>query len=176
MKKVYVAGAMSADNILDMLNNISKGIKLGSQLLEKGYAPFVPHFDIFFKIQNGVDYNVPMEFYYNYTMEWLKASDCVVVCDGWENSKGTKAEIEMATKLNIPVYFSINELLIADKNITVILSDKVDTEIMKNITKNIELNADGILKKGEEEATETFRQIFNLKENDIQIKIGTQNK
>lgn len=110
MKKVYVAGAMSADNILDMLNNISQGIKLGSQLLEKGYAPFVPHFDIFFKIQNGVDYNVPMQYYYDYTMAWLEASDCVVVCPNWENSKGTKAEIERANELKIPVYYSIDEL------------------------------------------------------------------
>ena len=112
MKKVYVAGAMSADNILTMLNNIHDGLKLGSELLKLGFAPFVPHFDIFFKIQNGVDFDIPMQYYYDYTMQWLKVSDCVLVCPNWENSKGTLAEIAMAEKLCIPVYYNIKELRI----------------------------------------------------------------
>lgn len=110
MKKVYVAGAMSADNILMMLNNIHDGIKLGSELLKLGFAPFVPHFDIFFKIQNGVDFDVPMQYYYDYTMEWLKASDCVLVCPNYVNSVGTKNEIKRAEELGIPVYFNITDL------------------------------------------------------------------
>lgn len=28
-----------------------------------------------------------MQNYYGYTMEWLKASECVVVCPNWRNSK-----------------------------------------------------------------------------------------
>jgi len=110
MKKVYVAGAMSADNILEMLQNIHDGIKLGAELLKRGYAPFVPHFDTAFKIQNGVDFDVPMQYYYDYTMEWLKVSDAVLVCPNWKNSKGTLAEIEKAKELSIPVYFNLEEL------------------------------------------------------------------
>ena len=110
MKRIYVAGAMSADNILDVLGNISVGISVGAQLLEKGYAPFVPHFDVFFKIQNGPNYNVPMKYYYDYTLEWLKASDAVVVCPDWENSVGTKNEIQTAIELGMPVFYSIEEL------------------------------------------------------------------
>lgn len=110
MMRIYVAGAMSADNILDVLGNISEGIKIGAQLLQKGYAPFVPHFDVFFKIQQGKNYNVPMTYYYDYTMEWLKASDAVVVVPGWENSTGTKNEIAMASKMGIPVYFNLSDL------------------------------------------------------------------
>lgn len=111
MKKVYVAGAMQADNILQVLENISVGVKYGAILLQNGFAPFVPHLDIAFKLQQGAEYNVPMEYYYDYTMEWLKASECVVVCPNWKNSKGTIAEINMAEALNIPVYFSIEEFL-----------------------------------------------------------------
>ena len=110
MKKVYVAGAMSADNILEMLQNIHDGIKLGSELLKDGYAPFVPHFDTMFKIQNGVDFDVPLQYYYDYTMEWLRASDMVLVCPNWKNSKGTLAEIKEAERLGIPVYYSLKEL------------------------------------------------------------------
>ena len=51
-----------------------------------------------------------MQYYYNYTMEWLKVSDMVLVCPNWQNSKGTKAEIEKAKELGIPVYFDIEEI------------------------------------------------------------------
>ena len=111
MKRVYVAGAMSANNILQMLENISEGIKVGAELLRLGFAPFVPHLDIAFKLQQGKGYEVPMEYYYGYTMEWLKASEAVLVVPGWETSTGTKAEIAKAQELNIPVYYSIDELI-----------------------------------------------------------------
>ena len=111
MKRVYVAGAMSADNFLEMLENIHDGIKLGSELLKNGYAPFVPHLDIFFKIQNGSNFQVPMQYYYDYTMEWLKASDCVLVCPNYKNSVGTKAEIAKAEEMGIPVYYSLEDLM-----------------------------------------------------------------
>ena len=114
MKKVYVAGAMSADNILEVLNNIHDGIKIGAELLKNGFAPFVPHLDVMFKIQNGSDLKVPVDNYYQYSMEFLKVCDCVLVCPNWKNSKGTLAEIEMAKNLGIPVYYSLEELLCVD--------------------------------------------------------------
>lgn len=115
MKTVYIAGAMSADNILTMLENIHRGIKMGSEVMKNGFAPFVPHFDIFFKIQNGVDFNVPMQYYYDYTMEFLTRCDCVLVCEKSENSIGTQAEIKKAKELNIPVYYSLEELMLGEQ-------------------------------------------------------------
>ena len=53
MKRVYVAGPMNADSILAMLENISKGIRPGGEVLKLGFAPFVPHFDILFRIPDG---------------------------------------------------------------------------------------------------------------------------
>ena len=111
MKRVYIAGAMSADNILTMLDNIHYGIKLGGEVLKLGFAPFVPHFDIFFKLQGGANFDVPMEDYYNYTMQYLKVANCVLLCPNWENSKGTRREIEQAAKLNLPVYYNLEELM-----------------------------------------------------------------
>ena len=37
-------------------------------------------------------------------MAWLEVSDAVVLVPGWEQSNGTKKEIEVAEKLGIPVY------------------------------------------------------------------------
>lgn len=110
MKTIYIAGAMSADNILTMLDNIHRGIKLGAEVMKLHYAPFVPHFDIFFKIQNGVDFDVPMQYYYDYTMEFLTRCDAVLVCGNSENSIGTQNEIKRAKEEGIPVFYSLVEL------------------------------------------------------------------
>lgn len=109
-KRIYVAGAMSGDNILTILNNISDGIHKGAELLELGYAPFVPHTDVLFKFVKGDDYKVPMEYYYNYTIEYLKVADAVLVCDNYKNSKGTREEIELAERAGIPVFYNIRQL------------------------------------------------------------------
>lgn len=110
MKKIFISGAMSADNMLNVCNNIHDGIVLGNKLIEKGYAPFVPHLDILIKIANGVDLSIPMQHYYDYTMEWLKVSDAVLVCPNYKNSIGALAEIKQAEELYKPIYYDINVL------------------------------------------------------------------
>lgn len=110
MKTVYVAGAMNSDNILGVLENIQRGICYGGQVLKLGLAPFVPHLDVFFKMLGGEDLNIPMQHYYNYTMEFLTKCDYVLVCSKYENSKGTLAEIEKAKELNMPIFYSLEEL------------------------------------------------------------------
>jgi hypothetical protein len=52
--------------------------------------------------------------YYNYSMAWLRASEAVYVCNYREDSKGTKAEIEEAKRLGIPVYFTLKDLVDAE--------------------------------------------------------------
>ena len=107
MKTVYVAGAMNGSNILEILNNIERGVRRGGQLAQLGYAPFVPHFDINFALK-GIE--LPMQFYYDYTMEFLTRCDYIFVCEKSENSFGTQKEIKKAKELNIPIFYSIEEL------------------------------------------------------------------
>lgn len=109
-QRVYVAGAMSSDNILTMLSNIHEGIKQGGELLSLGYAPFVPHFDILFKIIGGDNVDVPIDYYYHYTLQYLKVADAVLVCKNSENSKGTINELEIAQRAGIPVFYSVKQL------------------------------------------------------------------
>lgn len=108
MKTVYVAGAMNSGNILGVLTNVETGLRRGGELAEAGLAPFIPHLDIFLALKG---FNLPMEFYYDYTMEFLTRCDCMFVCENSENSVGTKAEIVKATELGIPIYYSIEELV-----------------------------------------------------------------
>lgn len=109
MKKVYVAGAYSASNIIDCLKNIGKGEYYSSQVFLEGFAPFCPWHDKDFVIKNwDKDFNVEM--FYKYSIAWLEVSDIMFVIPGWENSKGTLAEIKRANELNIPIVYSIEEL------------------------------------------------------------------
>jgi len=116
MKRVYVAGAYSDNNVLGVLKNIGRGEYYASQLFMEGFAPFTPWHDKTFVTDNwDKEFTVPM--FYNYSMEWLKVSDAVFVIPNheglknWQESKGTLAEIEEANRLNIPVFYNIKELI-----------------------------------------------------------------
>ena len=111
MKRVYVAGAYSGDNILTCLQNIGKGEALASEVFMLGHAPFCPWHDKSYIISNPhIDFMV--NDFYEYTLKWLEVSDCILlVKDNWEHSKGTLAEIELAKKQNIPIFDDISIML-----------------------------------------------------------------
>ena len=115
MIKVYVAGAYSGNNVFDVLKNIGRGEYIASELFQFGYAPFTPWHDKNFVFQNfHLDFKV--ERFYNYSMEWLKICDAVLIVPNfsglidWQDSKGTLAEIAEAEKLGIPVFYTIDDL------------------------------------------------------------------
>jgi hypothetical protein len=101
MTKVYIAGAYSADNVIDVMKNIREGIKASARVLGLGYAPFCPFLDYQFSFFE----DITVEEYYNYSMAWLEVSDEVWVLPNWENSKGTIKEIARAKELDIPVNY-----------------------------------------------------------------------
>lgn len=109
MIKVYVAGAYSADNVLDVLKNIGRGEQYSSDLFMDGFAPFCPWHDKEYVFLNW-DKEFTVEQFYNYSMAWLEVSDCVFLVPGWERSKGTLAEIKRAEELGIPVFDDLHEL------------------------------------------------------------------
>ena len=110
MKRIYVAGPYSADNVLDVLRNIGRGEKMCADLFALGFAPFCPWHDKDYIINNpNGDYTV--DDFYKYSLAWLEVSDAVLLVEGWESSKGTLAEIERSKELGIPVFYNIYELL-----------------------------------------------------------------
>ena len=116
MKKIYVAGAYSDDNVLGVLKNIGRGEEYASILFQNGFAPFTPWHDKDFVVKHWrKEFTVPM--FYEYSMEWLRCSDAVFIvpnCHGlknWEDSNGTLAEIKEAKEHNIPVFYEMHDLL-----------------------------------------------------------------
>jgi hypothetical protein len=107
MKRIYVAGKYSSDNVMGVLDNIKRGTQVCVDLLKKGYIPFCPWLDFNFHWFG----DLTIEDYYRYSMGWLEVSDCVYVLRDSENSKGTQKEIKRARELSIPVLFEgIDEL------------------------------------------------------------------
>ena len=106
MKRIYIAGAYSADNVLGMLRNIRRGIEKAVELMQMGYAPFCPFLDF----QYGLKADIPLEVYQKASLEWLKVCDVMYVLSGWEHSKGTLNEIKVALLEGIPIAYSMEDL------------------------------------------------------------------
>ena len=115
MKRIYVAGPYSADNVLDVLRNIGRGEKVCAELFAMGFAPFCPWHDQSY-VTDRPDGAFTVEQFYDYSMAWLEVSDAVYVHDmrygpdGSWLSLGTKAEVERAMEMGIPVFYDLSEL------------------------------------------------------------------
>ena len=107
IKRVYVAGKYSADNVMNVLDNIKRGTQVCVELLQKGYIPFCPWLDFNFHWYG----DLTIEDYYRYSMGWLEVSDCIYVLRDSENSMGTLNEIRRARELDIPVLFESQDTL-----------------------------------------------------------------
>ena len=108
--KVYVAGPYSADNVLGVLSNIRKGNQVAYELLQMGFAPFSPWLDHLFVFMDSTN-DLSVNDFYEYSLEWMRVSDVIFVQGEWANSKGTKAEVEEAERLGIPVFYDRTKLI-----------------------------------------------------------------
>lgn len=109
MKRIYLAGAYSADNVIGVLKNIGRGEFYAAQIFKKGYYPFCPWSDrIFVQLNFEVDFNVEM--FYRYSMAYLEVCELMFLVPGWEESKGTLKEIERAKELGIRIITDLEDL------------------------------------------------------------------
>ncbi len=102
MIRVYVAGPISKGNVQ---HNIYNAIKVGDNLLELGFCPFIPHVTCLWDIVSPH----PYEEWTKWDDEWLKLCHAVLRIPG--ESKGADAECEMAKANNIPVFHSVQNLV-----------------------------------------------------------------
>ena len=100
--RIYVAGPYSKGN---MVRNIGRAIEAANELLDRGYAPFVPHthsapLDMVKEREPAVWYALDNEF--------LRECEALLRIPG--ESTGSDAEEALARSLRIPVFHSIDEL------------------------------------------------------------------
>lgn len=115
MKRVYVAGAYNADNVMKVLDNMREGMRWSTKVMLLGHAPFCPWADFHFQLMLREGEELTLQNYYEYSLAWLRCSDIVFVTPGWERSKGTLAEINEAKRLDIKVIYDIEELKLLKK-------------------------------------------------------------
>jgi len=110
MKRVYVAGPYSANNIYDVFENMRKGMRAGVEVFLAGYSPYVPWHDFHHHLMFRDGESLSIDDYYEMSMAWLVVSDAVLVLPGWLRSKGTVAEVDKASRLGIPIFHSLDDL------------------------------------------------------------------
>jgi hypothetical protein len=115
MVRVYVAGAITPTGNdghpgFEFISNIRRGIRGTIDVLKCGYAVFCPFLDYQYLLVLGDGETLAPAQFYQSSMTYLEVSDAVLVLPGWENSKGTKAEIEHAELWGIPVFYTLEAL------------------------------------------------------------------
>lgn len=110
MKRVYVAGPYSADKIVKSLHHMRKGMRVSTEVALAGYAPFCPWLDYHFILMLRDGEELSLEWFYQYSLAWLKVSDAVLVLPNYKDSKGTLMEIENAVEWGIPVFYDMGGL------------------------------------------------------------------
>lgn len=106
MKKVvYIGGKFTGKNSWEIHRNVFYAESLGLAVAEAGAMPLIPH-----KNTSNFFGTMTEEFWYEGTLELLKRCDAMILVSGWEDSKGTKAEVEWARDNGIPVLESVGEL------------------------------------------------------------------
>lgn len=106
MYRVYVAGKLS-DMPAGYIRNMHQMIRHADIIRRAGFAPFTPCLDILIGLVAG---NISEGEYYKIGLSWLEVADAMFVLPNSEDSKGTQHEIEKAEELNIPVFYTLQEL------------------------------------------------------------------
>lgn len=100
MKVAFISGSYRAGTIYHTKCNIAKAEKVAIKYWRKGYAVICPHknsalFDGLCDDQVWLDGDI----------EFLKRSDIIVMCQGWEKSKGSIAEHLFALENRIEIIY-----------------------------------------------------------------------
>lgn len=110
IKRVYVAGAYSSDNVMGVFNNMKKGLRMSVEIALLGFYPFAPWLDYLFTLISREGEELTLDWYYNYSLDFLSVCDAMFVLPNFENSKGTLREIEFAQKHRIPIFYDLEKL------------------------------------------------------------------
>ena len=101
IQSVYIASPYTGNED----QNVRIQIDAAAQLRAMGFFPFIPlmsHYEHLIHPQ-------PYDTWLNADLYWITKCDCLLRLPG--ESSGADKEIEYAKSLNIPVYYSLNELL-----------------------------------------------------------------
>jgi hypothetical protein len=116
VKRVYVAGAYSATDVIKVLDNIREGMRASLEVFRAGFAPFCPWLDFHYQLMLRPGETLTVPDFYEYSIAWLEVSDAMYVHPNsdWRNSTGTLAEIKTAKECGIPIYYDLQKLIVGE--------------------------------------------------------------
>ena len=101
-RKVYVAGPLFSSGL--PTHNVRSAMAVGSQLIDLGYVPFVPHLNVFWEVA----FPRSEAEWLQWDLDWLASCDAMLRLPG--HSNGADIEEETAKRLGIPVFFFLHDL------------------------------------------------------------------
>ena len=108
-QKIFIAYRYNDTDAGQVLANIGVAHQVAYESIKAGWIPFIPHTDCLLAIMFGK--KLPLKFYYDYSIEWLKSCDAIcIVDDGRPLSSGVKRELGIAEALGIKVIWEKIEL------------------------------------------------------------------
>jgi len=108
MRKViiYVAGPYRNKSNWKIAQNIRKAEALCLEVWRAGMIALSPHLNT-----EHFQYELPDDVWLSGDLEMLRRCDAVLLVEGWESSNGTKAEVNFANDLGIPVFMRLDTLI-----------------------------------------------------------------
>jgi len=114
IRRVYIAGAITPypleHPVLGFLGNIKRGQRMAVTTILAGFFPFCPFLDyqLFLQLREGE--NITEKMIKDLSMAWLDVSDAMLVLPKYRKSGGTNLEIARAKELNIPIFYSLEDI------------------------------------------------------------------
>ncbi len=113
MKIIFIAGPVRGDGSREAKEkNIETAKKFIKLFIENNIPFYSPHLNIDQEILSMGEEASKLAWDMN--AEFLLRSDALAVLPGWEESSGTKIEIERATNRSIPIFYLSKENIIQD--------------------------------------------------------------
>lgn len=111
-RKIYMAGAYSADNVLDVFDNMRIGMSMSARLFRDGFSPFCPWLDYHYLLLLP-ESSVTMDMFYRYSVDFLRVCDAIFIVKNERNaaSVGLQKEIELAALNGMPIFTDYDKLL-----------------------------------------------------------------
>lgn len=117
MHRIFISGAMNptgpGNHAIEYLANVRSGVAAANSLMLAGFVPYCPMIDFQFFLGLRDNEEIGVEVIKGCTMSFVEHwAEAVLVLPGWEKSCGVRAEVDVAVRCHIPVFYSKTDLVI----------------------------------------------------------------
>lgn len=106
MKLAYIAGKYTGATREDVQRNINDAEAVGKAVLQKGMVPIIPHrITGHWETDPQFAHMGHHDWMNNVCIPMLERCDVVVMCQGWQESKGAVQEHQHASIRNMPILY-----------------------------------------------------------------------